>query len=67
MTVDDYRKQILLALLQASGDDGQARLTEAQATKLAMEFTDAELIDGMAYNTPSEVADLLLEAAPDLL
>lgn len=67
MTIDDYRKQILLALLQASDDEGNARLTEPQAKQLAMEFSDAELADGMDFNTPTEVAEMLLEAANDLL
>lgn len=61
MTVDDYRKQILLALQQATDDEGNRRLTDDEAKQLAMEFSDTELADGMDFNTPEEVAELLLE------
>ncbi len=60
--VTDYRKQILDALLAASDDDGRQRLTEEEAVRLSKEFSDEELAFGMDYNTPEEVADMLLDA-----
>ena len=52
--VDDYRQQIFQSLV--------ARYTEEQARALAKELTDEELIDGIDFNTPEEVAQLLMES-----
>lgn len=60
--IDNYRQAILQALLDAKTADGSARLTAAQALRLSQEFTDEELRDGMPFNTPEEVAELLLES-----
>lgn len=57
-----YRQKILDILLTAKDDSGNLRLTEAEAKKLIDEFTDQELIDGMDFNTPEEVAELLLDS-----
>ncbi len=61
-TVEEYRSLILQSLCAATKTDGTPRLTELQARKLAEEFSDEELIDGMDFNTPEEVAQMLLEA-----
>ena len=60
--ITEYRKQILQALLAAADDDGRPRLTEEEAVRLSKEFSDDELAFGMDYNTPEEVADMLLDA-----
>lgn len=60
--ITEYRKQILQALLSAADCDGHPRLTEAEAVRLSKEFSDDELAFGMDYNTPEEVADMLLDA-----
>ncbi len=60
--VDAYRAQILDCLRKAQDADGQPRLTEKQALALSREFSDDELLDGMDFNTPDEVAEMLLEA-----
>ncbi|HBN47199.1 MAG TPA: hypothetical protein DD401_06290 [Prevotella sp.] len=60
--ITDYRNLILKALLAASDDDGRPRLTEEEAKRLSKEFSDEELAFGMDYNTPEEVADMLLDA-----
>ncbi len=60
--IDNYRQAILQALLEVKAADGSARLTEAQALRLSQEFSDEELSDGMPFNTPEEVAELLLES-----
>jgi hypothetical protein len=65
MEVNEYRQQILNLLLQAKDDKGEPRLTEKAAVALSKELTDQELIDGMDFNTPEEVAQLLLDAGLD--
>ncbi len=65
MEVDEYRRQILDVLLQARDDKGEQRLSEKTAVALSKELTDQELIDGMDFNTPEEVAQLLLDSGLD--
>ena len=63
MTVDEYRAAILDAMLQLKDNDGNARMTEAEAKDILKGFTDSELNDGILFNTPEEVAELLAEGA----
>jgi hypothetical protein len=58
--ITQYRDKILQALL-AERDDKPVRVTEKEARKLLDELTDNELADGIAFNSPEEIADLLLE------
>lgn len=60
--VDQYREKILQQLLAARDDKGELRLTEKAAKELLEEFSDQELLDGMDFNTPEEVAEMLLDA-----
>lgn len=60
--VDQYREKILEQLLAARDDKGELRLTEKAAKELSEEFSDQELLDGMDFNTPEEVAEMLLDA-----
>ena len=61
MTVDEYRAAILDAMLQLKDNEGNARITEADAKDILKGFTDDELNDGIIFNTPEEVAELLAE------
>ena len=61
MTVDEYRAAILDAMLQLKDNEGNARITEADAKDILKGFTDDELNDGILFNTPEEVAKLLVE------
>ncbi len=61
MTVDEYRAAILDAMLQLKDNEGNARITEADAKDILKGFTDDELNDGILFNTPEEVAELLTE------
>lgn len=61
MTVDEYRAAIFDAMLQLKDNDGNARMTEAEAKDILKGFTDSELNDGILFNTPEEVAELLAE------
>ena len=60
--VTEYRNLVLKALLSAVDDDRRRRISDEEAAELAQEFTDEELAFGMDYNTPEEVADMLLDA-----
>lgn len=62
MEVDEYRSKILELLLNAVDGDGKLRLTEKEAKELSNEFSDQELLDGMPFNTPEEVAEMLLDS-----
>lgn len=61
MTVDEYRAAILDAMLQLKDNEGNARITEADAKDILKGFTDDELNDGILFNTPEDVAELLAE------
>ena len=61
MTVDEDRAAILDAMLQLKDNEGNARITEADAKDILKGFTDDELNDGILFNTPEEVAELLAE------
>lgn len=61
MTVDEYRAAILDAMLQLKDNEGNARITETDAKDILKGFTDDELNDGILFNTPEEVAELLAE------
>lgn len=60
MTTDEYRAAILKAMLEAKDNDGNAKIEEKEAAALLGELTDSELEDGILFNTPEEVAELLL-------
>ena len=48
-------------MLQLKDNEGNARITEADAKDILKGFTDDELNDGILFNTPEEVAELLAE------
>lgn len=60
--IDNYRQAILRALLDMKDASGNAKLSAEQAQRLSEEFSDEELSDGMPFNTPEEVAELLAES-----
>lgn len=61
MSLEDYRAAILKALLDAKNEDGTPKLTEKEAKLYLADFTDDELEDGILFNSPEEVAELMLE------
>lgn len=60
--VGQYRQAILEILLSARDEEGTPRLDEKKAKELSEEFSDQELIDGIDFNTPEEVAEMLLDS-----
>ena len=61
MTMEEYRAAILNALLDAKNEDGTPVITEKEAQEALNDFTDEALQDGMLWNTPQDVADIILE------
>lgn len=61
MTVDEFRAAILAAMLEMKDAEGNARVSEKEAKEVLKGFTDAELADGILFDTPEEVAQLLVE------
>ena len=57
-----YRAKILQVLTEAKNANGSPRLTDRQARGLVENLSDQELEEGMLFNTPEEVAELLLES-----
>lgn len=49
-------------LLEAKNKKGEPRFTNESAKALLGELTDEEIADGLLFNTPQDVADVLLEA-----
>ena len=60
MDIKEYREAILAAMLQAKDDDGNNKIEEDIAKDLLDSFSDDELQDGIAFNTPEDVAAILL-------
>ena len=58
--IDNYRAAVLAAITAKEDADGQKIMEETEAKSLLQGFTDNELIDGMPFNTPEEMADMLL-------
>lgn len=60
-TLEEYKQQVLNAMLAMTDDNGEALLTERQARQILKDLGDAPLIDGMQFNTAEETAQFLLE------
>lgn len=60
MTVEEYKAAILKAMLDVKDNEGNAKIAEKDALDLLGELTDAELEDGILFNTPEEVAEVLM-------
>jgi len=61
MNIEEYRAAILQCLLEAKDEDGNPTLSEKEAKEALNGFTDDELQDGILWNTPQDVADIILE------
>ena len=57
-----YRERIVAAICQAKDKNGNARYNEEEARELSEELSDEDLAFGMDYNTPEEVAELLVDS-----
>lgn len=62
MTIEEYRAAIMKALLDSKNEDGTPTITEKEAKEALNGFTDDELQDGILWNTPEDVAAIILES-----
>jgi len=61
MRIEDYRAAILQCLLDAKNEDGTSAITPKEAQEALNGFTDDELQDGILWNSPEDVAEIILE------
>lgn len=61
MTIEEYRAAILQCLLNTKNEDGSPIISEKEAQEALNSFTDDELQDGILWNTPQDVAEIILE------
>lgn len=60
--IQTYREAILQAVLnRRDPKEGLPLITEKEARSLLAQLSDDELADGMLFNTPEDVADIILE------
>lgn len=61
MTIEEYRAAIYQILVNAKNEDGTPILSEKEAREALNGFTDDELQDGILWDTPEDVAGIILE------
>ena len=61
MTIEEYRAEVLQALLEAKNEDGTPAITPKEAQEALNGVTDDEMQDGILWNSPQDVADIILE------
>lgn len=61
MTIEEYRAAIMQCLLDAKNEEGSPIITEKEAKEALNGFTDDELRDGILWNTPEDVAAIIME------
>ena len=61
MSIEEYRQQILSILLAKTNANGRARFDESSAKELLDQLSDEELEEGILFNTPEDVAEILSE------
>lgn len=59
--IQEFRAAVLKILLEAKDKKGEPRFTEGDAKRLLAELRDDEIKDGLPFNTPEDVAEVLLE------
>ena len=57
-----YRERIVAAICQTKDKDGNARYNEEEARELSEDLSVEDLAFGMDFNTPEEVAELLVDS-----
>ena len=56
MTIEEYRAEVLQALLEAKNEDGTPAITPKEAQEALNGFTDDELQDGILWNSQNVMA-----------
>ena len=61
MDVHEFRQLGLDDLLARKNAKGEVAISEEQAKDLLNELTDDQLIEGMLFNEPKDVADIIIQ------
>ena len=61
MSIEEYRQEILTLLLAKTNSKGEPLFEEAAAKELLDQLSDEELEEGILFNTPEDVAEILSE------
>ena len=61
MTIEEYRAAILQSLLETKNEAGTPAIFPKEAQEALNGFTDDELQDGILWNSPEDVAAIILE------
>lgn len=61
MDIKEYRQAILEAVLAVKDENGEPKIDELEAREMLEELYDEDLLEGMEFNTPQDVADIILE------
>lgn len=62
MNILTYRQEIMNELMSRTKPNGTPAIDETSAITLLNALTDEELEEGMPFNTPKDVADVLIES-----
>ena len=60
MDIKEYRQAILEAVLAVKDENGEPKIDELEAREMLEELDDEDLLEGMEFNTPQDVADIIL-------
>ena len=61
MDIKQYRQAITDILANSRDEEGNIRMTEQEIHEILDDFSDEELEDGMLFNSPEDVAEVILE------
>ena len=61
MDVHEFRQLVLDDLLARKNAKGEVAISEEQAKDLLNELTDDQLIEGMLFNEPKDIADIIIQ------
>ncbi len=61
MDVHEFRQLVLDDLLARKNAKGEVAISEEKAKDLLNELTDDQLIEGMLFNEPKDVADIIIQ------
>ncbi|GAB6959435.1 hypothetical protein JCM15754A_07700 [Prevotella aurantiaca JCM 15754] len=61
MDVHEFRQLVLDDLLARKNAKGEVAISEEQAKDLLNELTDDQLSEGMLFNEPKDVADIIIQ------
>ena len=63
--IQKFRKEVVNILLTFKNKKGEQMMTESKANELCNILTDAELADGILFNSPEDVAQIIIETFPN--